>query len=301
MQEDEEDALSWLQLTLEAGEHSVCQLEDALLDAGAVAVTLSDAVDEPVLEPAPGETPLWRRTLVTGLFDADTDVETVKHLVCAALGCDELPEARIGALEERDWVRAWMDHFHPMRFGQRLWVVPSCREPPEPEAVNLLLDPGLAFGTGTHPTTALCLEWLDSFDPAGKAVIDYGCGSGILAIAALKLGAARAHGVDIDPQALHATRENAAVNGVDKHLRVGAPESLPERADADIVLANILAGPLLMLAPRLAAATRAGGHVVLAGLLERHADELEATYGEWFEMQPRGLREGWVRLHGIRR
>ncbi|PWV62497.1 [LSU ribosomal protein L11P]-lysine N-methyltransferase [Plasticicumulans acidivorans] len=292
--------ISWLQLTLEAIEHSTEQLEDALLEAGACAVTLQDAADDPVLEPAPGETPLWARTRVTGLFDAGTDIEIVKRQVCLALGCSALPEACIDALEERDWVRAWMDNFHPMRFGSRLWVVPSCRTPPEPDAVNLFLDPGLAFGTGTHPTTALCLEWLGDAEVNGRSVIDYGCGSGILAIAALKLGAARAHGVDIDPQALLATRENAAANAVDQSLQVGAPETLPAKP-ADIVLANILAGPLLMLAPRLAALCAPGGHLVLAGLLERHADELEAAYAQWFELQPRAEREGWVRLHGIRR
>ncbi|TCO81634.1 [LSU ribosomal protein L11P]-lysine N-methyltransferase [Plasticicumulans lactativorans] len=291
---------AWLELTLEAREHRSEVLEDALLEAGACAVTLSDAADEPILEPAPGATPLWSRTRVTGLFDAQTDIEQVKHLLCALLGCAQLPEAQLHAVEERDWVRAWMDHFHPMRFGERLWVVPSCRQPPDPDAVNLLLDPGLAFGTGTHPTTALCLEWLDAAELAGRRVIDYGCGSGILAIAALKLGAHTATAIDIDPQALIATRENAAVNQVDHRLRVGKPEALGD-VQVDVVLANILAGPLMLLAPRLAALTRPGGHVVLAGLLERHADEVEAAYAPWFELQPRREREGWTRLHGIRR
>lgn len=296
--DEEDDALSWLQLTLEAGDHTVVQLEDALLEAGAVAVTLSDAVDEPVLEPAPGETPLWRRTLVTGLFDAGTDVETAKHLVCAALGCDELPEARIGALEERDWVRAWMDHFHPMRFGRRLWVVPSCREPPEPEAVNLLLDPGLAFGTGTHPTTRMCLRWIARQASERAAnwnrVLDYGCGSGILAIAAAKFGARSIDAVDIDPAAVESSGRNASANGVALNC------ALPDGAQGlyPLVLANILSAPLKLLAPLLCGHVASGGDLVLAGILERQTDELRQAYAPWIELQVGDAEDGWVLLTG---
>ncbi|HXH03702.1 MAG TPA: 50S ribosomal protein L11 methyltransferase [Candidatus Competibacteraceae bacterium] len=291
---------AWLQLTLEAVRHSPQELEDALLAAGAVAVTLQDAADHPVLEPLPGETPLWPHTRVTGLFDAQTDIESVKRRIVASLGSEALPELRAESLEERDWVRAWMDHYQPMRFGQRLWVCPTNQNPPDLAAVNLLLDPGLAFGTGTHPTTALCLEWLDAHPPRDQVVIDYGCGSGILAIAAGLLGARELWATDIDPQALTATRDNAARNGILGRLHVVPPEQLAA-APADLVLANILAGPLMMLAPTLAEHTRQGGAVVLAGLLARHADEVEAAYAPWFEFQPRAEKEGWVRLHGVRR
>lgn len=290
----------WLQLTLEAIRHSPEVLEDALLDAGAVAVTLQDAGDDPVLEPAPGETPLWSRTRVTGLFEAQTDIEAVKQLLIQQLGREVLPELCAETLEERDWVRAWMDNFHPMRFGQRLWVCPSNQTPPDPNAVNLVLDPGLAFGTGTHPTTALCLEWLDAHPPLDRVVIDYGCGSGILAIAAGLLGAKELWATDIDPQALLATRENAQNNRMAERMSIVAPQDL-SAPPADVVLANILAGPLVMLAPSLAARVRPGGSVVLAGLLARDADEVEAAYAPWFELQARGEKEGWTRIHGVRR
>ncbi len=295
-----EAKISWLQLTLEAGGGlDAGRLEDALLEAGAVAVTLTDAADEPILEPAPGETPLWSHTRVTGLFDAATDLDGVRAELRALLG--SVPERDAAGLEERDWVRAWMDNFQPMRFGERLWVVPSCSAPPEPGAVNLLLDPGLAFGTGTHPSTAMCLEWLAGAGVDGARVIDYGCGSGILAIAALKLGATEAWGVDIDPQAWLATRSNADANGIAaERLKVGAPEALPPDP-ADVVLANILAGPLIVLAPRLAALTRPGGRLVLAGLLARHAAEVIAAYAPWFELRTGAQRDEWVRLEGLRR
>lgn len=288
----------WLQLTLEAVEHSPEQLEDAFLAAGALAVTLQDAGDQPVLEPAPGETPLWAQTRVTGLFDAQTDIETVKTHLRQLLGCADLPESRLESLEERDWVRAWLDDFHPMRFGQRLWICPTAQEPPEPTAVNVRLDPGLAFGTGTHPTTALCLEWLDGADLAGKTVLDYGCGSGILAIAAAKLGAGRVLGVDIDPQALTASRNNAAANKVT--LEVCAPNELPA-VTVDVLLANILAGPLIALAPYFARLLRPGSPIILAGLLERQAEEVAAAYRDYFEMLPSRHQGDWTLLVAVRR
>jgi len=295
--------LSWLQLTLAAREHSPEQLEDALLAAGAIAVTLRDGGDQPVLEPAPGETPLWTETLVTGLFDAQTDIETVKAGIVQELGAAVLHETCLETLTERDWVRAWLDNFHPMQFGRRLWVCPTASTPPEPDAVNLLLDPGLAFGTGTHPTTALCLEWLDSAALDGKQVIDYGCGSGILAIAAAKLGAAGVWAVDIDPQALIATRENARRNQVAEQLQLGAPGILSTAKpapQADVILANILAGPLIVLAPLLARLTKPGGAVVLAGLIADQLTDVQQAYAPWFEFQPQRQRENWVLLQGVR-
>ena len=292
----------WVQLTLHPNGYEVDALEDALLAAGAVAVTLSDGGQDPVLELAPGETRLWRTTLVTGLFDARTlDIPAAQATICRELDTRIMPSHRLDPLEDRDWVRAWMDDYHSMRFGRRLWVCPSHRSPPTGGAAVVHLDPGLAFGTGTHPTTALCLEWLDGFPVEGTTVLDYGCGSGILAIAAGVLGARELWATDIDPQALDATLGNARRNGLQDHLSVTAPENLPEGLCVDVVLANILAGPLVALAPRLAPRVRGGGVLVMSGLLERHADEIEHAYARWFDFSSRRLQDGWVLLEAIRR
>jgi len=291
----------WLQLTLDAIEHRPEQLEDALLEAGALAVTLADAGDQPVLEPAPGQTPLWRHTRVTGLFDAQTDIEVVKGQLRRFLHAPALPECRLTALEERDWVRAWMEHFHPMRFGRRLWICPSCQTPPEPAAVNIQLDPGLAFGTGTHPTTALCLEWLDATDLTGKTVLDYGCGSGVLAIAAAKLGARRVWAVDIDPQALLASDDNADANKVEDRIEFSYPEALPAALQVDLLLANILARVLVQLAPEFGRRVKPGGRLLLCGVLEQHADVVQAAFSHDFRLHDQTLREDWVLLEGVRR
>ncbi|MEI2782678.1 MAG: 50S ribosomal protein L11 methyltransferase [Candidatus Competibacter sp.] len=291
----------WLQLTLEAIDHAPEQLEDALLLAGALAVTLADAGDQPVLEPAPGETPLWAHTRVTGLFDAQTDIEVVKGQLRRFLRAPILPECRLTALEERDWVRAWMDNFHPMRFGRRLWICPTHCDPPEPAAVNIRLDPGLAFGTGTHPTTALCLDWLDGADLAGKSVLDYGCGSGILAIAAAKLGAKRVWAVDIDPQALLASDDNASENEVEDRIELFHPAELPTSLRVDVLLANILAGVLVRLAPEFGQRVKPGGRLALSGILEQHADVVQAVFSRDFAFDPPRRREDWVLLEGTRR
>ena len=291
----------WLQLTLEALDHTPEQLEDALLYAGAVAVTLEDADDQPVLEPAPGETPLWVHTRITGLFDAQTDIEVVKRQLRRFLHTADLPECRLAALEERDWVRAWLDHFHPMRFGQRLWICPTCQSPPEPEVVTVRLDPGLAFGTGAHPSTALCLEWLDEADLTDQTVLDYGCGSGILAIAAAKLGARRVWAVDIDPQALLASDDNAAANAVEDRLELADPAELPAALTVDILVANILAGVLVRLAPELAERVKPGGRLALSGILDAHADAVQAAFSRDFSFGPRRQHEDWVLLAGVRR
>lgn len=291
--------MPWLQLTLEARDLDPQRLEAALRQAGAQAITLQDAADHPVYEPAPGALPLWPYTRVCGLFPADTDMGRVRERLCDALGRAELPSCRIEPLEDRDWVRAWMDHFRPMRFGARLWICPRDQTPPEPHAVNLRLDPGLAFGSGTHATTALCLEWLDQTPPRGWQVIDYGCGSGVLAIAALLLGARTAWAVDNDPQALQATRQNAGENGVLDRIAVYPPETLPA-LEADLLLANILAEPLIALAPEFGARVRPGGMLVLSGLLQEQAPAAIRAYAPWFEMEQTGAREGWVRLSGAR-
>lgn len=297
---NDETTAFWLQLTLETIQHSSEQLENALLQAGAIAVILQDAGDQPVLEPPPGETPLWPHSRVTGLFDAQTDIEVVKRLLRRALGDGALSECRLERLEERDWVRAWLDDFHSMRFGKRLWVCPTSQTPPEPMAVNLLLDPGLAFGTGTHPTTALCLTWLDGAELASKTVIDYGCGSGILAIAAAKLGASSVYAVDIDPQALMASDRNASDNGVASHITLTLPGKLPA-VKVDILLANILAGPLIELAARFGSLVLPQGQLVLSGILAEQAEEVQAAYRPWFDFSQSQQREDWVLLQAVRK
>ena len=292
--------MTWLQLRLDTDPEHATTLEDALLEAGAVAVTLEDNADEPVLEPGVGETPLWRQTRLTGLFPADSDMQAVLAALPETLLTD--CNQRVEILEDKDWEREWIRHYQPMRFGRRLWVCPSWLEPPEPEAVNLLLDPGLAFGTGTHPTTALCLAELDGLDLAGSAVVDYGCGSGILAVAALKLGAQRALGVDNDPQALDASRENAARNGVasDDFTVVLPGDTAIDawRGRADVVVANILAGPLATLSEELLGLLKPGGTLLLSGLLDTQAEALIAHYQSALKLKVVGEKEGWVCLRG---
>ena len=292
--------MSWLQLRLDTAPERVEALEDALLASGAVAVTLEDNADQPVLEPAVGETPLWRETRLTALYPADTDMNAALESLPADLlrGCNQ----RIEILEDKDWEREWMRHYQPMRFGEQLWICPSWLEPPDPKAINLLLDPGLAFGTGTHPTTALCLETLDQLAPQGWRVVDYGCGSGILAVAALKLGAATALGVDNDPQALVATRDNAGRNGVDEaSLTVALPggyDVAEWRGSANLVLANILAGPLLALSDTLLDLLAPEAVLVLSGLLVSQADEVIAHYAPALTLSLEREHDGWACLVG---
>ncbi len=297
--------MPWLQITLHTSPEHAEQYEDLLLAASCAAVTFLDGADQPIFEPDLGTTPLWQDTVITGLFAAEQDLEATRQQLQA--GHEALfpgtpfPRMKTEILEDKDWEREWMDNYHPMRFGRRLWVCPSWREVPDPAAVNLMLDPGLAFGTGTHPTTALCLEWLDSQALDDCQVIDYGCGSGILGIAALLLGARQVIGVDIDPQALQATRENLRRNHLaEDRLQVYMPAQTPA-IQADLLVANILAGPLVELAPTLAGLVRSGGRLALSGLLAEQADEINAAYGSWFKLDPAVERDGWIRISGVRR
>jgi ribosomal protein L11 methyltransferase len=286
--------MPFLQLTLPIGSADPTPFEDALLAAGASSITLEDAGDDPVLEPPPGSTPLWPRVRIKALFDAAADHETLRALFA---------NATFEHIADRAWEREWLKDFRPMRFGQRLWICPGGQRPLLDEAAIACLvelDPGLAFGTGTHPTTALCLEWLDGAQLQGRFVIDYGCGSGVLAIAALKLGAARALAIDIDPQALLATRDNAERNGVAERLMVTAPDPA-DRAPADILLANILAEPLVELAPAFAERVTPGGCVVLSGILQGQAAPVASRYAAWFDMRPATTRDDWALLCGVRR
>jgi ribosomal protein L11 methyltransferase len=274
-------------------------VEELLLARGAVAVTLQDSGDQPLFEPPPGATPLWDDITITGLFEADAAADSIARQLRATFPALQ-SSVRIGALEDKDWEREWMSHYQPMRFGERLWVVPSWLEPPEPDAVIMKLDPGLAFGTGTHPTTSLCLQWLDSAPLRDAHVIDYGCGSGILAIAALLLGARSVTGVDNDPQALLATRQNAERNAVEQRLSIVIPERFTDTR-CDVLVANILAGPLIELAPRLTSLVRPGGRIALSGILDKQAESVAAAYRAGFDLDDIVLADEWVRISGTRR
>lgn len=291
--------MPWLQLALEATPESAEPLSNLLQTAGASAVTLQDAADQPLFEPPPGTTPLWTATRVIGLFDSDADIPSVLAQIKNQLHGD-LPAWHLNPLEDRDWVRAWMDDFKPMRFGNRLWITPSGFTPPEPTAVNILLDPGLAFGTGTHPTTGMCLRWLDAHPPRDLDVIDYGCGSGILAIAACCLGGRHVFAVDNDPQALIATRDNARKNHVEDRITATLPEQL-DCTPVPLLLANILAGPLMTLAPHLAARIQTTGQIVLSGILTEQAEAVMACYRPLFDIRIVEQQAGWVCLAGVRK
>jgi ribosomal protein L11 methyltransferase len=241
---------------------------------------------------------LWGNTDVIALFDAETDMNEIVSLLKQAHHLDEHTAYKIEQIEDKDWEREWMDNFHPMQFGQRLWICPSWHEVPDQNAVNVMLDPGLAFGTGTHPTTALCLEWLDGLDLTGKTVIDFGCGSGILAIAALKLGAKNAIGIDIDPQAILASRNNAKQNGVANRLQLFLSDDKPADLKADVVVANILAGPLKELYPIISQLVKEGGDLGLSGILETQAQSVCDAYTQSFDLDPVAVKEEWCRITG---
>lgn len=312
--------MAWIELVLLSDRDAAPSLEAALENAGALAVTMDDGSDglsggvgsatdsaytldpllEPVLEPAPGATPLWRQLRIKALFDDDPVSTMQAEQAAAALAPQCLAAPNLHRLDDRPWERVWLEDLHPQPFGERLWICPRGHSVSAPGAVVIELDPGLAFGTGHHPTTALCLEWLDRAPLQGKQLIDFGCGSGILAIAALKLGAARAIAVDHDPQALEATLENATANAVDQRLLVLPPDEMPCDT-ADLVVANILAGPLVTLAPMLVRLTKSNGLLALSGILSHQADTVSAAYQDDVAMAPPREREDWVLLSGQRR
>jgi ribosomal protein L11 methyltransferase len=296
--------MPWVSVALTVNAASVEALSDALLEAGAIAVDVTDAqagtpgehalFGEPG-EPATGE---WTSSRVSALFEARRDATALVATALRTAGLDAATAIDITQIADQDWVRATQSQFQPVHVSSRLWIVPTWHAPPAPEAINLVIDPGLAFGTGTHPTTRLCLQWLDANLHGGERVLDYGCGSGILGIAAMKLGAATATGVDIDPLALLAARHNAMQNQVTMEF-ITADGDAPEVAD--VVLANILANPLKLLAPLLARATRGGGRILLSGVLEHQAREVRDAYSAWFDMQPLQHADGWVLISGEKR
>jgi ribosomal protein L11 methyltransferase len=326
--------MSWLTLSVRAEADYAEALSEALLARGALSVDMLDAdadtPDEQAIFGEPGEPPplphrvgaggaagrllpqsanfasnvsqphifVWQHNLVNALFESDADATGIFQSVCTDLGITPLPEHRFATLEENDWVRLTQSQFDPIRISDRLWIVPTWHTPADPAAINIALDPGLAFGTGSHPTTRLCLRWLDENIKGGETVLDYGCGSGILAIAAMKLGAGSAIGVDVDAQAVQASRDNAEANQIRADFYQPDEVSLEQY---DVVIANILTNPLRALAPLLARATMSGGRIVLSGILAEQADEVMRIYAQWFDLAPAVLEDGWTCLSGVKR
>lgn len=296
--------MAWQSVKIPADEQTAETLSDTLMDLGALSASIEDALagtdqEMPIFgEPGEPEAGLWQSSIVNVLFAADVDVPAVMAEAARVIGLDTPPRFTIEHLEEQDWVRLTQAQFDPIPISSRLWIIPTWHTAPMPDAINLILDPGLAFGTGSHPTTRLCLQWLDENIKGGENVLDYGCGSGILAIAAIKLGAKRAIGTDIDPQAIQASRDNASQNQVSAEFYL--PDAMPA-FQADILVANILTNPLKVLAPALASAVASGGRIVLSGILAEQAEDVLAIYREWFDIQTSGQDEGWVRLSGVKR
>ena len=296
--------MAWLTLTVTAPASQADMLSEALLQLGALSVDLHDADADTPQEQAifgePGEpaAQLWPHNRITALFAEDATIDAIMLQATHAIGLDQPPAYRIATLADNDWVRLTQAQFNPIRISPRLWIVPTWHAPSDPAAINITLDPGLAFGSGSHPTTRLCLRWLDANIKGGESVLDYGCGSGILAIAARMLGAASATGVDVEAQAVQASRDNAAANQVEAKFYLA--DAAPKQA-VDIVVANILTNPLKLLAPLLAGATRPGGRIVLSGILGVQAADVMAIYGQWFDLEPPTMEEGWVCLCGVKR
>ncbi|QWF71769.1 50S ribosomal protein L11 methyltransferase [Methylomonas paludis] len=288
--------MAWHQLSVITDESTAPELSDFFSELGAVSVTFSDAEDEPVYEPAIDQTIIWSNTKVTALFELDTDPDVVHTLVFNQFIGQPLDGWNAEVLLDQAWERAWMEHYKPMKFADKLWVCPTGQERHEAGTICMTLDPGLAFGTGTHPTTALCLEWLASHDLQDKVVVDYGCGSGILAVAALLLGAKHVHALDIDPQAITASRDNAEKNQVQDRISYYLPEQF-DVLTADIVVANILAKPLIELAGPISALVKDGGKLVLSGILKQQAGEVAASYRQ-LGLNVLGTygREDWCRI-----
>ena len=299
--------MKWLQIHITVDQAQVDFTETLLSSLGAVSVTLDDAENQDLLEPLPGETPLWNKVIVTGIYQEDEqdpiDVAKLEAFLSA-----QLPNApmRHEQLEDQVWERAWMDYYDPIQISEKFWIVPEWLEAPDADAVNIKLDPGLAFGTGNHASTFLCLQWLGQTDLKDKTVIDFGCGSGILAVAALLLGAKKVYATDIDPQAVLATKQNAELNGVLDRLYVGLPEEFDaefksKESQADVLVANILASPLMMLAPEFATLLKPEGEFALAGVIEEQVEDVSAVYTQYFDiLQIEKREENWCRISGKR-
>lgn len=291
--------MQWLQLLIDVTRERSAIVEDAIRECGAVSVTLEDAADQPIYAPGIGEQPLWDNCMAKALFPASTDTNAINQQLSDLL--EPAPAMHWELLEDKDWSEEWKKYFQPLKCGARLWICPSWIDPPEPDAINLILDPGLAFGTGSHPTTHLCLRWIDQQDLTGKTVIDYGCGSGILGIAALLLGAEKVYAVDNDPQALLASRDNAQRNQiVDDRLMTFLPKDVPRGLKAEVLLANILAAPLIQLAPVISDLTGANGLLCLSGLLESQIDDVSEPYLTYFDFSTAAIQSDWSQLSAIK-
>ena len=293
--------MPWIQIKLNATNANAEQIGDMLMEeTGALSVTFLDAHDTPVFEPLPGETRLWGDTDIVALYDAEANTDFIITQIKSSGMLEAGFAYKVEQLEDKDWEREWMENFHPMKFGERLWICPSWRDVPEPDAINVMLDPGLAFGTGTHPTTSLCLEWLEGLDLKGKTVLDFGCGSGILAIAAIKLGAAKVVGIDIDPQALTASKDNAQRNGVADQLELFLPQDQPENFTADVVVANILAGPLRELSGIIKGLIKPNGQLAMSGVLDTQAEDVANYYRDELHIDPIVEQQEWCRISGYK-
>lgn len=293
--------MPWWQFSITCHASELEQVESLLLDLGALSLSLADAGDEPIYEPLPGDNPVWQNSVVTGMFDPGIDHEALYQRLLGALPSQLVDQVRQKSLQEQDWEEVYKQHFKPIHCSGNLWIVPSWCEPPDPGATNIRLDPGMAFGTGGHATTALCLAWLGEQDITGYSVIDYGCGSGILAIAACQLGAAVVSAVDIDPQALRASEANARTNRVDsRRMKVSLPEEL-QSDKVDLLMANILSGPLIAFAPRFAGLIKPGGQILLSGILKTQLADIQLAYQPWFDLDPVAVREDWARVSGMRK
>lgn len=292
--------MPWIQIRIDAKEENAEQISDQLLNVGALSVTFMDAHDTPIYEPIPGEVTYWTNTIVIGLFDASVDTDAIVDYLQQQSVFAKHFSYKFEQLEDKDWEREWMDNFHPIQCGKRLWICPSWREIPDESAVNVMLDPGLAFGTGTHATTFLCLQWLDGLDFDNKTVVDFGCGSGILAVAALKLGASNVIGIDIDPQAIEASQQNAERNNVGEQLSLYLPKDQPE-LKSDIVVANILAGPLIQLVDVICGYMAPGAKFALSGVLAEQAQSVCDVYAPFCTLDPVSEKDGWVRISGIKK
>lgn len=294
--------MPWLQLTLQTNNESVEHVSNVLTELGAVSTTLQDAEDQPLLEPKPGEMPLWHSITLTALFEMASNPIEIQQSLLIALDANNVSGIKFETLEDQNWERAWLDQFQAMLFGKRLWICPTTQTPPNPNAVNILLDPGLAFGTGTHPTTALCLTWLDEQVKNGQTITDYGCGSGILAIAALKLGCKHALAIDNDPQAIIATAENAKRNDIDLNkLSIKLNTELAAAMGTDLLVANILAEPLIELAPTLLSHLNPGGQLALSGILYEQAQDVQSAYTKLgVRFNPMKVKDNWCLLSGSR-
>lgn len=297
--------MKWLQIHITVEQAQVDFTETLLSSLGAVSVTLDDAENQDLLEPLPGETPLWNKVIVTGIYaqeeDEEIDVNALTTFITAQMPDTPL---RYDFLEDQEWERTWMDAYKPIQIAEKYWIVPEWMQAPEPDAVNIKLDPGLAFGTGNHASTFLCLQWLGKINFKDKIVIDYGCGSGILGVAALLLGAKKVYATDIDPQAVLATKQNAELNGVLEHLYVGLPEEFNiefNHQKADVFVANILAGPLMALAPEFSTLIKSEGEFALAGILEEQVTDVSAVYSQFFDIiEVEKREEQWCRISGKR-